>query len=1018
MDHDRNRHHPKVSQVSLDLTSAHSQGLALDMVEQLRPLAVHLGLPCGTCSRAREKPLPKHLQATHRDPKPLRDAQHLLGFATLTGLDRTKVDQANNLYRFGVRVLHLCYTLGLLVSIENPMRSCLWGLLTLLILQTDNSGFISWFSQLAKVDFHACMHGSDRDKKTRLLASPGLFDVLAVDCDNNHAHKPWYVASRGPHLEFATALEAEYPRLLCQRMAQCLVRAAQAAQVTLGPSLKSSQLARHAWGSQTTRSKPLFCQFKEFVHLDQNTHQPSHVLLASPLPGDQNTESLQEHEEEPNPKRVRKMFKFGVQWEPAEFLEQAKQLKHPKDPQAALPIVLKETMVQILSRDPLEVAKHRLQVVLAIHRKAQQLRDEEQAQKRAMEPMVSAVLKCKNISLWRYLLEATGFPDMEVVNMVTDGISLSGSHTKPQNFPDDWKPATVSAEELAASAVWRRKALMGASSNADLEDGQQEDLHQATLKEVELGHLFGPYSEDEMTQHFETDKWRYNPRFILYQGEDRKIRAIDDCKRSGLNESYTTVFKLELYDVDTLACLLAALADAIDGGHFSLEMDDGTVCENEVHPRVMQDQWLGRTLDLSRAYKQLAINADSRPLNVIGYWYKGSWLFYRSNVLPFGAVAAVYSFNRVSRSIHHILCKLLWCPCTCFYDDFPTVSPAMSSSVLSKAMTAVLNLLGWDHAQVGSKALDFASDFNALGISVQLGQLHRGSFVLANKEGRVERICGMLDRVADQGTISKTFAAEIQGHLNFAGGFFTSKALRFLVSCFSRLADLPVAFSGHDLRLLCELSKHMLQSMPARKYEARSFTDPYLIFTDGAWEAGNASAGAVVYDPFRDETIVFEIEVPTQLVELWLKDVGEQLICQIEMFAYIAVRYKLHKDLLNKAGIAWIDNDPARYAILKGASDSFSLRAMCRLNQQLELESPSLIWYERVSSYSNPSDGPSRKLVSETAKLLSATECDAWVTPNHVIQALMDLHSKPLSLISALTSGGQSPVRCVDNSRT
>ena len=182
--------------------------------------------------------------------------------------------------------------------------------------------------------------------------------------------KPWYVASRGPHLEFATALEAEYPRLLCQRMAQCLVRAAQAAQVTLGPSLKSSQLARHAWGSQTTRSKPLFCQFKEFVHLDQSTHQPSHVLLASPLPGDQNTESLQEHEEEPNPKRVRKMFKYGVQWEPAEFLEQAKQLKHPKDPQAALPIVLKETMVQILSRDPLEVAKHRLQVVLAIHRKS------------------------------------------------------------------------------------------------------------------------------------------------------------------------------------------------------------------------------------------------------------------------------------------------------------------------------------------------------------------------------------------------------------------------------------------------------------------------------------------------------------------------------------------------------------------------------------------------------------------------------------------------------------------------
>ena len=132
----------------------------------------------------------------------------------------------------------------------------------------------------------------------------------------------------------------------------------------------------------------------------------------------------------------------------------------------------------------------------------------------------------------------------------------------------------------------------------------------------------------------------------------------------------------------------------------------------------------------------------------------------------------------------------------------------------------------------------------------------------------------------------------------------------------------------------------MLCSMPPRKYDAHSFTDPYLIFTDGAWESERASAGAVVYNPATAETPVFEVIVPDSLVELWKRDVGDQLICQIEMFAYITVRYKLHAQLLNKAGIAWIDNDPARYSILKGTSDSFSLRAMCRVNQQIELESP------------------------------------------------------------------------------
>jgi len=166
----------------------------------------------------------------------------------------------------------------------------------------------------------------------------------------------------------------------------------------------------------------------------------------------------------------------------------------------------------------------------------------------------------------------------------------------------------------------------------------------------------------------------------------------------------------------------------------------------------------------------------------------------------------------------------------------------------------------------------------------------------------------MLEQVECEGVISKSRAAEVQGHLNFAGGFFTSKALNFLVSSFGRLADLPKSLSREDLTLLCKLARSMLRSMPPRQYNAHSFTDPYLIFTDGAWESERASAGAVVYNRNTAETSVFEVMVPDSLVELWKGDVGNQLKCQIEMFAYVTVRYKLHAEFLNKVGIAWIDN--------------------------------------------------------------------------------------------------------------
>ena len=100
------------------------------------------------------------------------------------------------------------------------------------------------------------------------------------------------------------------------------------------------------------------------------------------------------------------------------------------------------------------------------------------------------------------------------------------------------------------------------SQNSQLDEAVQADLYEAAMKEVELGHLHGPLSEAEVTSHFGTE-WLFNPRFALYQGAENKLRAIDDGKTSGLNLAYNTNFKLELYDVDTLAALTAAVTEGL-----------------------------------------------------------------------------------------------------------------------------------------------------------------------------------------------------------------------------------------------------------------------------------------------------------------------------------------------------------------------------------------------------------------------------------------------------------------------
>ena len=211
----------------------------------------------------------------------------------------------------------------------------------------------------------------------------------------------------------------------------------------------------------------------------------------------------------------------------------------------------------------------------------------------------------------------------------------------------------------------------------------------------------------------------------------------------------------------------------------------------------------------------------------------------------------------------------------------------------------------------------------------------------------------MLRAVMNEGFITKNRASEIQGHLNFAAGFYISKALRFLMSSFGRLADIPKALVKEDLKLLCNLTISMITSLPPRLFRAGSMKNPLLTFTDGAWESGCAGAGAVVYDPSSNHTSFFEIDVPEKLVRLWVSETGEQIISQIELFSLICVRFKYTR-LHNRVGISWIDNESAKYACIKGTSLSHSMLLMCRVLQQIEAELRSSVWYERVSSFSNP----------------------------------------------------------------
>ena len=152
-----------------------------------------------------------------------------------------------------------------------------------MVRATCKPDFISWFANLESVYFDACAHGSERDKRTKLLATPGLFTELEACCPQNHVHASWQPFRTEQGIAFPTAAEAEYPRLLCDRMASCILQMAKKLGVTpqIQPRLKD--LLKLNMGQQTVRHPPLVPEYKTFVFSESTVADPAYKLLAAPL---------------------------------------------------------------------------------------------------------------------------------------------------------------------------------------------------------------------------------------------------------------------------------------------------------------------------------------------------------------------------------------------------------------------------------------------------------------------------------------------------------------------------------------------------------------------------------------------------------------------------------------------------------------------------------------------------------------------------------------------------------------
>jgi hypothetical protein len=93
----------------MDLTSQCNQTYLLSLINQQHFAYVHVAPPCGTASRARDRPIPEHLRKAGAPcPRPLRNQDHPRGIPDLRPDEQARVCSANAIYDFCVHLAHAC----------------------------------------------------------------------------------------------------------------------------------------------------------------------------------------------------------------------------------------------------------------------------------------------------------------------------------------------------------------------------------------------------------------------------------------------------------------------------------------------------------------------------------------------------------------------------------------------------------------------------------------------------------------------------------------------------------------------------------------------------------------------------------------------------------------------------------------------------------------------------------------------------------------------------------------------
>lgn len=195
-----------------------------------------------------------------------------------------------------------------------------------------------------------------------------------------------------------------------------------------------------------------------------------------------------------------------------------------------------------------------------------------------------------------------------------------------------------------------------------------------------------------------------------------------------------------------------------------------------------------------------------------------------------------------------------------------------------------------------------------MGVQYSLNNIWNGSLVLDNKPGRIKKILEVVEQFRTARSNTGAVVAALSGLLSFAGGFTLGHRLKLATHALHRFLSNNHR-GDYDRNTLCNLMRVVLTSSSPWLVQANDSFRPVVIYADGAYEGRVGNWGAVVLDPVHGSCKIYGGEVPPKLISVWTKLVGQQVIGEVEMHAYLCIRFSLRETLRGRSGITFIDNE-------------------------------------------------------------------------------------------------------------